>query len=638
MNEKYNRLVRILYDTNNWVKANVLASKLDVSVRSVKTYVSEINSEKQIIISSNQGYIIDKKLGDEFLNQQINSKLFIPQTPEERKNYLIKLFITSIGSFDLYDLSDSLYISPGTLKSDLIRVKKYLTDFDVRLIIHNDTIYLEGLEKNKRRVMISILYSECNNGFVNVSIIQKAFKNYDINYIKNTLTSLFKKYRFFVNDYSLSNLVVSITITIDRIKNNNSLMQDKSDKFDKNKPEYTLAASIAQEFEQKFNIRFNEQEIYDLTLLLLSSGISHDYNSITLANLENYVGKDCVALVYEIIEGILDYYYIHLNQAEFIVQLATHINNLVYRAKSDYCYNNPLKKSLKESYPLIYELAVFIADKIMESKHITINDDEIGYIAFDIGAALEGQKSFNKKIKCAILFPQYYNMNSKIIEKINNLFNDALLIVNVFSSEEEINSVNEIDLLITTIGLSESYNKSAIIQIEPFLNENNIMSIFKQINEIQLAKRNMCLKSNLNSIFSPDLFEKNSLFKTPEDIIRHLSEKMCTQGCVNRNFVDKVLEREKMSSTSYNNIAIPHTIQMSAKKTSICVLINEKPISWGSNSVNLVLLLAVNINERKLFNDIYQSLTEILMQEENLNRLLSSKDYDEFINVIVSFF
>ena len=85
-------------------------------------------------------------------------------------------------SLDLYELCDELYISMSTLKVELNKVKRKLKKYDLELETKSDSIKCIGLEKNKRKLLSSILYKESNVNFVNIDSLQKAFTNIDIHY------------------------------------------------------------------------------------------------------------------------------------------------------------------------------------------------------------------------------------------------------------------------------------------------------------------------------------------------------------------------------------------------------------------------------------------------------------------------
>ena len=84
--------------------------------------------------------------------------------------------------------------------------------------------------------------------------------------------------------------------------------------------------------EEKFDIQYSDAEIYEMTLLIISRATNIDYQSIDAANnLEQFVGKECLELVKELINDINAFYYIDLSEQEFLIRFALHIKNLLKR-------------------------------------------------------------------------------------------------------------------------------------------------------------------------------------------------------------------------------------------------------------------------------------------------------------------
>ena len=64
---------------------------------------------------------------------------------------------------------------------------------------------------------------------------------------------------------------------------------------------------------------------------------------------------------------------------------------------------NPLTASIKAAYPLIYELAVYIASELARTEGIVVNDDEIAYIAMHVGAYLDRRRSRGERVRVAVV-------------------------------------------------------------------------------------------------------------------------------------------------------------------------------------------------------------------------------------------
>ncbi|MCD7909254.1 MAG: helix-turn-helix domain-containing protein, partial [Clostridium sp.] len=183
MKPKMIKLIRILSDYTEFVTAANLAANMDVSTRSIKSYIQEINSiYPEAIESSREGYRIKKPIAQQILS---DSGTHIPQSSPERIVYIINSLIKNDTSVNTYDLCDEMFISYSTIKNDLQAVKSKLRKFDLQLNNNHDNLSVDGLEKNKRRLLSSILYDESNVNFVNLETIHNIFPEIDIELIKN---------------------------------------------------------------------------------------------------------------------------------------------------------------------------------------------------------------------------------------------------------------------------------------------------------------------------------------------------------------------------------------------------------------------------------------------------------------------
>lgn len=633
MNAKSLKLLNYLQIQDDWTTASQLSLKLNVSLRSIKNYISDIkDTDPALILSSKNGYKVNRNELQTFLK---TSESLIPQTPEERVDYIVtRLIKAEENSIDLYELSQEIYVSDATLRSDLNKAKKKCYEFDLTITIKGSIINLEGLEKNKRKIMSSILYSKWSRNPMNISTIQSAFKEYDIQHIEDIISDAFKKFHYFINDYSLKNLVLHITITTDRIKNNYVYdFIEKNNTALIKQHEYEIAREIAAGIESLYNITYNENEIHELCMLIISSATNLNYRNIDELNLEQLVGTRCMNLVKELIHYIRDYYYIEFNEPEFLVRFSIHIKNLLVRCESSYFCKNPLTESIKNNCPLIYDCAVNISYKIKTFTKCDINEDEIAYIALHIGCALENQKNLNSQISCCIFFPQYYNLDIKLAEKLTSAFQNQLLIKYIITSEQELKNIKA-DLILSTVKFTNT-NSLPFVMINPFLTDKDHMLIAGKLEEVKKNKQKLQFSEYLHSIFNKSLFLKDRNFENETEAIDFMCSEMEKHGYISPDFKQEVLDREAMSSTAFNGIAVPHSMKMDAIKTGMFAVVNQQPVKWGKQQVNIIFLLTINKNEKKVFHDMFDTLTTILSEEANLRKLISCGSFEEFISMIV---
>lgn len=617
--------------------SSVLSNQLDVSIRTVKNYIYQINDEyPETIISSRLGYSINKDHAYDVLRDLLSEEKGIPQTSKERIVFLLNKLLKSHQDdlFNIYDISDELYISPSTIRNELKKIKRKLNKYDIELLLKGDSFKIDGLEKNKRKMLSSILYEESDIHFLNLDTLQQSFRNINIDLIKSIILSEFQKYHYFINDYSLSNLVLHLALSIERIRDDNHYIQNNQT-INEDLIEYKLAKDLAFQLENYFQITFSKAEVFEMTLLIASRASSFNYRTMKISDLEEFVGKDCLDLVYSLVDDIKSLYSIDLSDPEFLMRFTLHIYNLIIRSHNNYLSKNPLTKEIKTSYPLIYDMSVTIAKIIIEKTNVHINDDEIAYITFHIGSILETQKSFATKLPIAIFCPNYYDLSYKLIDSIQQYFSNDVIISHVFTNENDLLSIHNIDLIITTVPLNVIL-ETPVFEIKMFLSNQDRYKLSEKIKEININKQKNELRKYLTQLIIPDLFERKEDFKNKNECLSIMVNKLVENKYVETSFYDEIIKREQLSSTAFGNFAIPHSMKMNAYKTGINVMITRKPIKWDNHSVNLVLMMCFNKNERYIFNNIYDIITTILSESDNVKRIVSSKTYDEFIDNIVN--
>lgn len=632
MQTKYLPLIKYLFEADAWVTAATLSNALDISKRTVKNYVSDLNtSYEAMILSSSKGYHINPKVASKALQE---AKSSIPQTVRERASYIMKQLSKQPTS--VYDLCEELFISNTTLRNVLPRIRTELENFDLELCSSGDLLWINGLEKNKRKLLSQLLYRESNENFVNLETIQNAFPDIDVIMIKTIVLEILSEYQYFINDYSLSNLVLHIAIAADRMRNHigQTEYDVKVARLALQPHEYEMSQKMLERLEKHFQLNFSENEAAEMTLLLLSRATSLNYNSITMDNLVSIIGEDCMELVHELISAVSSFHYINLNESEFLIRFALHIKNLLLRAQNEHFCKNPMRDTIKASCPLIYDNAVACSGIIKEMTGISINDDEIGYLAFHLGSTLEAQKELANKLAVIIYCPTYYNMDNRLYTVLNERFHTEFMIANVVTEEQDLFRLHKCDLVISTapVSLTLSY---PVLQVQPFLREADIRSIRRKVDEIKFDKKKKRFTTYLKQIILPELFEHGTGFSGgKEEAIHTLCRKLETLGYVDENFETEVLEREEMSSTEFQNFSIPHAMKMRAKKTGMYVYLSDPPTQWDESSVSLIIMLCFKRDERYIFNEVFEPLTMILTEPATVKKLLTLHTYDEFISFL----
>nr|WP_278430286.1 PTS sugar transporter subunit IIA [Brevibacillus laterosporus] len=622
-NDRKEAFIQYLASKNDWCTATSLANYFKVSTRTIRKYANEINQDQIIIASSPQGYQLVSR---NTVKTEDNHT-----SPMDRMKVILKELILHSEGLNIFDLGERLFLSVSSIENDIVHANKIIKPYQLKIRHKKDFLILTGEERNKRRLMSFIISQETSNEFLSLKAVQDSFPDYDVSLLKNEIVSTLGEHNLYVNDYIMNNILLHLVITVDRIKNNNSVLQTTDLHKLKSNLETKAANKIADFLETKYSIRFNESERYNFILLLSSKTTLLNYQSLTPSSLNHYVDEHYVNLSKKLLEKVHERYFIEIFDDEFFVNFTLHIRNLIFRAKNEQMAKNPLTHKLKHSYPLIYELAVFISNQIQLMESIHINEDEISYIAFHIGSYFERKVNLEKKILCAVICPSYYDMQVQLIQKLEKKFHDSLEIIKVSSDSSELSLLEEIDLIISTLPLQKEQIPSVFVH--PYLTEEDYEYIQSQINKLNKQKKIRKVKQYLDLYFDEELFMKNVYLDSDEAYIAFMSKLLYEKGYVSQDYGKSVLERERMSSTAFNNnVAVPHSMHMDAAKTGICIIILDRPVSWGKEKVQAIVMISINKQQRELFSPFFEGVINILSEWKNVNELIKAKDYDDFMD------
>lgn len=631
---KYEEIIHLL-SKNGLLTANQLSARLQLSVRTIKNYIRQINdSTPNTIISSNKGYSLNNSSTQLEISHANSDK--IPQNSSERVAFIIKNLLSTppSASLNIYDIAEELFVSDSTIRTDLKKVRRKCAKSDLELKMSGDNFYLLGTEQNKRRLLSDAIYHETNNKLINIHSLKDYFPDTDLYLIRSIIQIVFQENHYFINDYSLVNLVLHIALSIERIKNNKHHISQQVISENES-ADFLIASKIALQLELNYHVKFNGTEIYEIGLLIASRATSLNYENINIANIENFVGHQCVQMSSELIKKIKNTYSIDLAQPEFFIRFTLHLYNLQIRSKNNYLSKNPLTNEMKVTYPFIYDIAVTVAQVLTEKFFINLNDDEIAFIAFHIGSVVELNKESKEKLKTIIFCPEYYDLGIQLSNNIKSKFERSLIIVDLITEFEQLKQTRNIDFIISTLPIKENL-QVATCEVNLFLTPKIEEMLENKIKYIQIGKRQEEAKKLLKKIIKPSLFHLGISFSTKEDCIHFLTDKLFQESYVSESFESEVLTREELSSTAFGLFAIPHSMAMNAHKTGLCIAIPSTPISWHDQKVNLVLMMCFNKNDRTVFNQIYETITMVLNDVDNFSYIIKSKDYNDFINRLAS--
>ena len=633
------RILEVLISRSDWMKTEDLIAFCNCSIRTIRNKIKEINSKNEYIISSSKGYRINNNFRDNIRFMLENSQ---SSNLEARYSRIIMSLIRSENKLDFYDLAESLFISESTLSNDLIKIRKKLQPHGLTIRRNRDCLILEGSEQDIRIFMAHQLRNEVKSGILNINVIADMFDDYPVRELNAIIDKIIQEHDYYINIFGMSSLLLHILIAIERVRNDYHINKE-NEGFGihptfimlEDKQILQLTKKIISEIEAKMKLKFTANEIERFVLILSLNLKPYDESEIDLEYFSQYVEKDAFKIVDQIIKEVNRVYNLNLNNIEFKTRFSLHIQQIMSNEPNPrYEKNNPMFNSIKNAYPLFFEISVFIANVLNRKFGIELNEHDISYIALHIGMVFEENEVLFEKIKTIVIAPEYYDFADRIKYKIENSYGNVLNITGLYSNEQILAELdNDTAFVISTIPISHSFGFEAV-QISPFLNELDQKAISSSIAYLNAMKMKQ-LKNITVSLFDKNLFKIISEKTTVFNIINNLSKEMINHKFVGNSYTEDVLERELMSSTAFKNIAIPHSIHMNAHKTVIGVNIikNKNGMRWGENDVNTVFMFALKEEDIQLFKEVFQFINKVFTSSEYNKNISKIEDHSDFIEL-----
>ncbi len=630
MTDKQTGLIELLRADDDWVPAAVLAEKLGVSTRSVRTYVTSVKSAASpfdIIATSSAGYRLNRDSYFAYRESVEGSGTSAPSTPRERVHYICQRLAEVPPGISLDTLASELHVSGATIENDVRRLRSIAHECDVQLDRIDNVLIFRADEYHVRRLLSSLVHETADTGLLSLDTIALRFDLGSLVEFKTDLIERLDYHHFIINEYGIDAVLLHMAIAVDRVRHGQTLPDDGRELDG----DAQFVGGIVRDLVKRhFQVDLGGREESYLARQLVT-------RIITPGTETGLAGPDRLdrATTTKALDLVYEEYLIELRNDDLIDRLALHIGHLVTRARYDSPSRNPLQKSIKSSYPLVWDIAVFIASTIQRERDIVIGEDEISYIALHIGSHLERQAQAKNRATATIVSPSYYDVHIVMRESVEKMLGGEVSIESVITRTDVRASDITTEIVITTIPLP--FEMDAVVLVQPFLTENDIDAVRRAASRARRSRRRSAIREQLLKYFRPETFFRNLNHTNPEDMIRGLGASLLSLGIIDETYIDSAIERERMSSTVFvDGLAVPHAMSMTAERPTIAISVNDRATLWGEQQVNVVAFIAFAASGRDEFQAVFEQIVDVFSDRGHLNDVIkNSNDFDQFIETLV---
>ena len=368
---------------------------MELSSKTIRKEINSLNAaikDKGAIIESKPGKgfiftIKDKNKFKDFLKKDWYKYAYYQEEDGDknlRYENILRIFLFSNSYIKQFELAEVFHVSESQINKDLPFVRQILENYDLDLI--SKPYYgmkVVGSEKNIRLAIKNeigedpLLFEDDKNRML-FRQIQRIIDEMDFGE---------DYYMPYVN---FKNLVIHIYISILRIKQKKyiSLSKDLENKI-VSYEEFRIANEIVDELQDKLGIEIPHQELVYITMHLIAKNTIRDQEKISTEILE--ISQAIIDEIYRVSK------YDFRANIDFYFALAIHIGPLINRIKYGFNMKNPILDDIKEN-KIPYLLATIGSNVINERYQTKLSEDEIGYIALHIMAAMNSNTINTKNI------------------------------------------------------------------------------------------------------------------------------------------------------------------------------------------------------------------------------------------------
>lgn len=629
ISKKHSIIIKYLTEKNEYITAVELSQQIEVSVRTIKRYVKDLNyylTNYGVEITSVKGIgykLLGPAKGIKGALEEANKTLEGLQIDDSLEGRITKVLCIFLNHeyVNSEEFSEKLNLSIPSTNKLIHSIKDILKKYELKIISkpHYGS-KIVGDEIKLRALIVDYAIKIHGNDFVEVRLDN--ISGQEIEQIEKIITNALNNKQIIVSDKDFNELLTRVIVSVSRIRNNQAIEEIVFEDIFK-MDNYPLIKDIMTKVSVDLNIETKHSEIQYVSS---SCGIlAYNYN--TRESLIKDSSKEINKFVDETLKEISLITDIDFKEdIDFINGFIMHIKIFINRFRAGIKSNNPLIDQIKSKFPMETNLATIVAKKLEETFNVSLDEDEIGFIAMHFGAAFERRRDKGGRKVC-IICHHGIGTSRLLAEKLKRRIKDISIVGTYPLRYLDIALKQDIDFIVSTVKLETKEIKIPVLYIENVFSDEIVNELNQVFNE----------KDEKRKILK-DTFNKDAFFRinadTAEEAIECLGEAMKAKGYIDDSIVEKVFEREKMSSTDIGHlVAIPHTIHDGEFKSIIGVGILEKPIIWHKQEVQLIFMVCFNRKESYNF-PVFKYLYNFIEDEGNVRRTIKLFNFEKFMEIL----
>lgn len=499
-NKRILEIVRILLQQSDYITIQSMTEILQVSNKTIRNDLSTVGeylAENQLTLEKKTGAGV-RITGDEkaklSLLKSISQKSWqlTDYSPQARKIYIGLRIINCEEHCRIYELVSELYVSRATIHKDISCLSEMLSNYHLQLIRKNNSgICIEGKERHLRDLMFDLMLED--NGYSSfIKIVQDPDYSCQSRFIFEALdytdTDIHRLVQLVIhsnNHYinclpfnSLVSSLLRIFIMVIRVisgkpvRLSQTFMQALMDK-----PLYPESQQLASIIEEEYGILISEEEIRYLQIHFLSL-----QNKDEIPKSERDEARQLGIDLLHYWESI--FHRPFSEDTDFLELLTAHLGPALTRFHHGITIRNPMMPDILAYYQNTFQIVKKSLEKLYPKFPYALSDNEIGYIAIHLAAALERTK---QPLKTVLVCHGGSGASNLLVRKLTSQLPEIQIIAQESFLTIQTANLEDAELIITTIELNLK-TEIPILTINSLIHDYDVLRLKEIIQKYYKAK------------------------------------------------------------------------------------------------------------------------------------------------------
>ena len=629
LSERQQRIVSLLASSAGPLTGSELAQELGVSVRTVQAEVARINGGGALIESSNRGYRLRRDPADGAVGHDGLDRGATPSDPADVVlRVLARNLVTGEEGPTAEDLGELLFMGRTAVERVLGEVRERASRQGLALARTRGRISLTGDDGARRRLLSRLVVDEVTGGASAGSPAEPVSELLDLGFVRDVIGRCARRENRYVEPGHETGLATSVAIALFRMRCPSGLSRVE-DGGEKSSVELRVATAVCASYAHRWPIRACVEDVSQVASLLVGWMRPTQLRETR----SRHVERD--ARVEDVVRDALAPYGISVEDGPALRGLVLHVDQLVRRSDGQSVTDDGLLEGVKRSCPFLFEVSQVVAGALSERLDVTVDESELGFLCIHLGLVV-GELADDRP-RVALLSTTYRSVDRALRDQLVMHVGDRASICVFARAAEALDEARagSVDLVVTTRplrGLPVPH-----VLISPLLLSDDLLAIGEALRHRARSGRLAQLRST-RPFFSEELFVRDdgASVRERDEVIDELCARLEAAGAVGPEFGASVRSREAAGSTCFfERFAIPHAIEMDARRTAFCVLTSRAGVRWGGPVIRVVLMIAVRREDRERFMSIFDSTVRALGTPELLPRLERARTLDDFLTALL---